>query len=109
MVADEVGRSGVSWECLDDLLRQLIRPSHAGSPRTEELAMPVTSLRGQTGVRIRHVDYAQIDCYDRIGIVAQTRSPGLRLRPAMAVIYFESRLSYRKPKLEQHQSRFSVL
>ena len=85
MVADEVGRSGVPWERLDDLLSQPFGRRMPGHGEPKQLAMPVTDdYECKQAFECHRVDYAQIDCCDRIGMVAQKRSPGLRRRPAMA-------------------------
>ena len=103
MVADEVGRSGIPWECLNDLLRQPFGRRMPGHGEPKQLAMPVTDdYECKQAFECHRVDYAQIDRCDRIGMVAQKRSPGLRRRPAMADhIFGDRRLGDLKPKLEQ--------
>ena len=101
MVADEVGRSGIPRECLNDQLRQPIGRRMPGHGEPKQLAMPVTDdYECKQAFECHRVDYAQIDCCDRIGMVAQKRSPGLRRRPAMADhIFGDRRLGDLEPKL----------
>ena len=88
---------------LNDLLRQPFGRRMPGHGEPKQLAMPVTDdYECKQAFECHRVDYAQIDRCDRIGMVAQKRSPGLRRRPAMADhIFGDRRLGDLKPKLEQ--------
>jgi esterase/lipase superfamily enzyme len=75
-------------------------PSHAVP---KQLAAPATDDNNcKQALECRRVNHAQIDRRDRVGVMAQKRSPALRRRPAMADhVLGNSRFGDLEPKLEQ--------
>ena len=75
-------------------------PGH-GEPK--QLAAPVTdNNKCKQALECRRVNHAQIDRCDRVRMVAQKRSPGLRRWPAMANhVLGNGRLGDLEPKLQQ--------
>ena len=103
IVADQVGWRGVPRERLDDLLRQPFGRRMPGHSEPKQLAAPMTDdNKCKQALECRRVDHAQIDRCDRVRMIAQKRSPGLRRWPAMADhVLGDRRLGDLEPKLEQ--------
>ena len=74
-----------------------------GHSEPKQLTAPVTDdNERKQAFECRRVNHAQIDRCDRVRVIAQKRSPGLRRWPAMADhILGDRRLGDLEPKLEQ--------
>ena len=103
MVADQVSWRGVPRECLDDLLCQPFGRRMPRHSEPKQLAPPVTdNNKRKQALECRRVNHAQIDRCDRVRVIAQERSPGLRWWPVMAGhVLGDCRLGDFEPKLEQ--------
>src|SRR5262249_48687658 len=87
----------------DDLLRQPFGRRMSGHREPNQLAATVThDYKCKQALKRHRVNQAKIDRCDRVRMVAQERSPGLRRWPAVADhILGDRRLGDFEPKLEQ--------
>ena len=84
IVADEIARCRLPWECFHDLLRQ---PLRRGMPGYREPQKPSSTMahdqKGKQALKRHCRNQAKIDRRNRIRMVAQECAPRLRWRPSV--------------------------
>src|SRR5262245_22464207 len=84
IVADQITRCRIPWECFDDLLCQPLRRGMLGYRKPEKLSSIMAhDQKGKQALKRQGRNQAKVNRRDRVGMVAQKCPPRLRWRSSV--------------------------